>query len=1167
MTPPGAPCIGAAQVFAEGGEFGAFLAGIDWAATPLGPPETWPTPLVTALRFMLLSKKGMLLLWGTEAVMLYNESYIPVPGSKHPWALGRPFSEVFPEVWDDLVSSHFSYVTSACKPLLIPDEPSLLERHGFLEQCYFDVSFQPVLRDGTVDGVLIIITETTGRVLGERRLRLLSEIGTRTVGLRGPGEVARVVAQVVGAYQEDVPLMCLYLAAGPGVLRLAACTGLSAERPSADVPPQHRQHSRLRQVPETLSLRAAEGESVPAWLATVVAEGVPATLSAAAFADQVEPDSEGRPPVEQVLALPLSCTGRVEGVLVVGVNPRFPLAEAYHGFLDVLAAAVAGALAAALAHDEQRRRADALAELDRAKTTFFASVSHEFRTPLTLMLGPMQEALAEEDRPERREQLKLVERNAARLLKLVNTLLDVARAEAGRICPDLEQVDLARVTAELAGVFRSSFATAGLTLVADCPPLHRPVAVDREMWEQVVLNLLSNALKFTFTGGVRVSVTAAGEQARLTVADTGTGIPEHEIPHLFERFHQVRGARSRSHEGSGLGLVLVKDLVEAHGGTIAIDSRLDQGTTITVDLPFVPQSLSRPPSADAAFASDDGPSSRSRAYVEEARSWLATGPADEALPAVRAPCGVTPLTGRPRLLVVDDNADMRAYLAQLLRPDYDLLLATDGEAALETARTHPVELVLTDVMMPRLDGFGLVRELRADPCTARLPIIMLTARADEEALVEGRHAGADDYLAKPFSARQLLARVRTGLELSRLREQVLAETRDQLALLASLAEAGLRLSATLEPGQVLHTAGELLVPDLAAQISIHLVDQVASGKAPALPAYTAGTPLLAPRLLADAAAPALCGAALEDPDPTVVALPLRARDHLLGALVAARPTAAYTEVERTYLENIAHRLALAYDNATRYHAERRLALALQRSLLPQKLPQPPGVRLATHYHASTHGAEVGGDWYDVLALPDGAVGLVIGDVMGHDVEAATMMGQLRTALHGFALEGAAPAQVLARVDAYLRALDTDRFATCLYATYHPGSRRLRYAASGHPPPLLVQGEHTDYLEVPPALPLGLGSSPADREVVVPSGAGLLLYTDGLVEQHRQPLETGLTAVHKACAALPTPARPQQLIEQALTLLGPLDQVDDDTALLAAITDSTDPTNAPQTDRG
>ncbi|MGO4424354.1 sensor histidine kinase, partial [Streptomyces sp. MCAF7] len=295
----------------------------------------------------------------------------------------------------------------------------------------------------------------------------------------------------------------------------------------------------------------------------------------------------------------------------------------YQDFYDVLASGVSAALAAAHTQQEHRLRAEALTELDRAKTTFFSNISHEFRTPLTLLLGPVQQALSVEDRPERRRQLELVERSALRLLKLVNTLLDVSRAEAGRLKGHFEPVDLSRVTAELAAVFRSAFDLAGLSLRVECPPLPGPVHVDREMWEKIVLNLLSNALKFTFAGGVTVRLAAVGERARLTVADTGTGVPPEELPYLFDRFHQVRGARSRSHEGSGIGLALVKDLVELHAGTVSVSSRPGEGSTFTVEVPFGTAHLAAG-TTGAGSPGHEGAARQERtaAYAGEALHWL-----------------------------------------------------------------------------------------------------------------------------------------------------------------------------------------------------------------------------------------------------------------------------------------------------------------------------------------------------------------------------------------------------------------------------------------------------------------------------------------------------------------------------------------------------------------
>ncbi|UUU33708.1 SpoIIE family protein phosphatase [Streptomyces sp. CA-210063] len=1158
----------AARVFAQGGPFGEVLAGTDWPATVLGPTDTWPRRLVESLRVVLACELPMALFWGPRFVMLYNQSYAEIIGSKHPGALGAPAGQLFPENWDDYTGPMFQSVVDRRRALVVRDQPFRLIRHGFLEQTYFDISFQPVLMDdGTVGGVLCFVSETTGRVLGERRLGLLADIGVHTTDLPGPAEVAREIAEVLSRHADDVPFAHLYLPSGTEGLALAASTCR---------PPPHGARARL-----------------PDDVAGEVTGGTAVTLPAEPFLCEPGATSAEAPPAE-ALALPLSNADRVRGVLVAGISPLLPLAGGYRDFLDILARAVTAALSAALAHEEQRRRAEALAELDRAKTTFFSNVSHELRTPLTLFLGPVQDALAREDRPEPRRRLEMAERNALRLLRLVNTLLDVTRAEAGALRGDFEPVDLSATTAELAGMFRSAFEAAGLALDVDCPPLPQPVCVDREMYEKIVLNLLSNALKFTPSGGARVVLSAVGDRARLTVSDTGIGVPEEELPRLFERFHRVHGAPARTHEGSGIGLALVKDLVQQHGGTVTADSRPGGGTTFTVEIPFGTAHLSPPPRAEhERVAAATGPSRQATAYAEVERGLAV--PHGQPTRTEREACaaevtheegadragqesraewkthaegavrpGASGHGARPRLLIADDNSDMRAYLYDLLHAEYDLGLVPDGRTALAAAVEGPYDLVLTDAMMPGMDGFELVRALRASPRTSQLPIVMLTARAGEEASVQGIEAGADDYLAKPFSSRQLLARVRANLELSRLRDRILSETREHATALAALADAGLRLSGSLEPRQVLETAGDLLVPQLADEVRVEVLGDAlgpdtAGSPDPAV--YTSGHGAAADDRLTDAVARVLRGGpAPRDPDGRLLAMALTSRGRTLGALAVARRHRPYSDGERTYLEALTSRIAVAYDNATRYQNERRLAVALQRALLPQALPQVPGVATASYYRASALGAEVGGDWYDVIQLPDGAVGLAIGDVMGHDVDAAIQMGSLRSALHAYALESSTPSEVLARLDAHCRTLDSERFATCLYAVYEPGARRLRYASAGHLPPLLVAGDRTGYLDLAPGMPLGVARGDAtDHETLLLPGTGLLLFTDGLVEHHTAPLDDRLAALRLLCRdAMPAPESPHAapapdvIIGQALGLLATPGRVDDDTALLAAV---------------
>jgi signal transduction histidine kinase len=454
------------------------------------------------------------------------------------------------------------------------------------------------------------------------------------------------------------------------------------------------------------------------------------------------------------------------------------LNETYRAFFDLLAAAITTQVANARAYEEERKRAEALAEIDRAKTAFFSNVSHEFRTPLTLMLGPLEDELAERASPlppARRERLETAHRNSLRLLKLVNTLLDFSRIEAGRTQASYEPTDLAAYTAELASVFRSAVEKAGLTLIVDCPPLPEPVYVDREMWEKIVLNLLSNAFKHTFEGTITIRLLWLGDYAELAVADTGVGIPKTELPRLFERFHRVKGAKSRTHEGTGIGLALVQELVSLHGGVVSIESEEGKGSTFRVTVKTGTAHI--PSDRLGAARALVSTAARATAYVEEALHWLPnatrdpppTGLADVA----SLPTGALPTSGdrRSRIIWADDNADMRDYVRRLLADRYDVLAVPDGLTALAAAQEQHPDLVLSDVMMPGLDGFGLLRALRADTRTRTLPVILLSARAGEDAAIEGLDAGADDYLAKPFSAQELLARVRTHLELARVRRE------------------------------------------------------------------------------------------------------------------------------------------------------------------------------------------------------------------------------------------------------------------------------------------------------------------------------------------------------------------------------------------------------------
>jgi signal transduction histidine kinase/DNA-binding response OmpR family regulator len=750
---------GGSAWLAGGGEMGERIRCLDWAATPLGPPSAWPQSLRSAVSILLPSKAQICLFWGPELVKLYNDAYIPVLGLKHPKMLGRPAREVWSEIWD-VLGPLLKGVIATGEAFRARDHPFYLERHGFAEETYFDVSYDPVRDEtGEVGGVFCIVSETTGRVQGERRLRMLRDLG-RGQEARSAAEACSLALPALASNPQDLPFVSLYLLDATG--RVAHGVGSAGIRAGGPLSPA------------TIDLHDA------AWSFEAVARSGRPLVQAALPAGAAR-EMPGAAAPDRTVLHPILSGGQCAAVMVAGTSRFLALEGDYRDFLDLVAAQIGTAVAQASSYEEERKRAEALAELDRAKTVFFSNVSHEFRTPLTLMLGPLEHLL--ERTPASpgagdHEALAVIHRNGRRLLKLVNTLLDFSRIQAGRHQARYEPTDLGAFTADLAGVFRSAIERAGLALDVRCPPGLEPVYIDRGMWEKVVLNLLSNALKFTFEGTIAIELIDRGTSVAVAVRDTGTGIAPEEIGRVFDRFHRVENARARSHEGSGIGLALVQELVRLHGGEVGLESQPGRGSAFTVTLPRGHAHL--PAERVAAAATSPGAPIGAQAFVEEALGW---SPAGEEFPDV---AGAPAAPGRDdtrrlRIVLADDNADMRQYVARLLRPRWDVEAVADGHGALAAVRARGADLVLADVMMPGLDGFALLRAVRADAATRDVPVILLSARAGEESRVEGLEAGADDYVIKPFSARELVARVEAHLKLKGLRAQAEADRRAFLA--------------------------------------------------------------------------------------------------------------------------------------------------------------------------------------------------------------------------------------------------------------------------------------------------------------------------------------------------------------------------------------------------
>jgi len=735
------------HVLAGGGEMGALMRTIDWSKTAVGPVERWPQSLRTSLSILLETGFPMYIAWGKDFTQFYNDGYRPILGStKHPAAMGISTRETFAEIWH-IIGPMFEGVMRGT-PVTVRDFLLPLDRHGFVEECYFDFSYSPIREEtGVVGGVLVTVSETTRRVLGARRLETLRALAARTQKAESAHAACTLSAEVLAESAADVPFALLYLFDEDRRSAELAC--------AAHVPPD----SPL--APKTIAI----DDLAAPWPVVEIAAGAQARV--VDIASPAQSDGELAPTRAFVVPIHTPGEDRATGVLVSALSPRLLLDDEYRSFLGLVSGQIGTAIASARSLEEAKARAAALAEIDRAKTAFFSNVSHEFRTPLTLMLGPTEDALASHDGTMPRAAVEMIHRNGLRLLKLVNTLLDFARIEAGRVQASYQPTDLAALTTDLASAFRSAIERAGLVFDVSCDRLPDAVFVDHDMWEKIVLNLLSNALKFTFEGAITVRLRWRGDRAELTVTDTGVGIAEHELPRLFERFHRVEGTRSRTHEGSGIGLALVQELVRLHGGRIHAESTVGSGTTFTVSIPSGTRHL--PKDRIVAARPEVATATGAAPFVEEAMRWLPDAGVEAAGLEASGERAVAS-TRRARVLVVDDNADMRDYLRRILSSRWTVDTAEDGRAALAAAQAWPPDVIVSDVMMPNLDGFGLLSALRADARTRRVPVIMLSARAGEEARAGGLESGADDYLVKPFVARELIACVDAQLVHSRMRE-------------------------------------------------------------------------------------------------------------------------------------------------------------------------------------------------------------------------------------------------------------------------------------------------------------------------------------------------------------------------------------------------------------
>ncbi|OQP49730.1 hypothetical protein A4H97_27960 [Niastella yeongjuensis] len=741
-----------------GGGMGERIRNFDWGSTPLGDPETWDQGLKTCVRIILTSAQPMFVWWGPSLINIYNDQYAHFLGVKHPTALGAKAEDVWTEVWDLLLPK----IKSVEQNEGTYDDSMLfiMERKGYQEEVYVSFCYSPVPGDGgTMKGLFCVCADNTERIINERSLQTLRDLGAIVFDEKSLQVIYRNLGEVLGKNNRDFPFAMVYKLDGNGnTATLTASAGTNNERyllPAVidlDVPTTETQ------------------EFCHAYAANKL------TVSEINTFNQEIPKGEWKAAATKFVYIPISAVGSNHpyAIIFAALNPYRLFDNNFKQFCELIGERVSLEINKLLAIEEERKRAEELKQIDKAKTVFFSNISHEFRTPLTLILNPLEELL---NQPvsnlsvTEKHSVETTHRNALRLLKLVNTLLDFSRIESGRQQASYTLTDLVDLTGNLAANFRAVIEKAGMQLIIKADAIIQPVYVDRQMWEKIVFNLLSNAFKYTLTGSITVELAEAGGYAVLKIIDTGIGIPEAELPHMFERFHRVQQVTGRTFEGTGIGLSLIKEFVLLHKGEICVESELGKGSTFTVRMPLGKEHLPQQQITSVDLDYHNGMPA-SRMYVEEAGTLLVK---NNTLHEVE----VADSNGLPMVLVVDDNADMRDHLQAVLRTRFKVITAGNGQEALEKIQQQQPALILSDIMMPILDGIGLLQEVKANKTTAHIPVILLTARAGEESKIVGWETGADDYLTKPFSSKELISRIASQIKTQQIRTEALMDIAEQ----------------------------------------------------------------------------------------------------------------------------------------------------------------------------------------------------------------------------------------------------------------------------------------------------------------------------------------------------------------------------------------------------
>ncbi len=732
-----------------GGEMGALMRSLDWSATLVGPVSSWPQSLRTAVSILLASRFPMLIHWGPELVQFYNDGFRPILGDlKHPGALGQPAYPWWTEIWD-VLTPMFERVLAG-EGTWYENQLILPNRNGYIEETYFTFSHSPIRDEsGGVGGIFQAVTETTERVLDERRLRTLRDLAANAAEAKVAEDACLIAAETLSQNAADIPFALLYLLDEDRKhAYLAGTAGLTPDTPAS---------------PLVVGLSEEEpvvSEAKGRWsLARVASTGESEQVDNLVEQFGSLPGGPWSESPNQALVLPVAQPGVTlpAGILVVGISPRRALNDSYRSFFTLVTGQIATAIANTRALEQERKRAEALAELDRAKSQFLANMSHELRTPLNGILGYAQILKKVKTLTDQQKNgIGIIHQCGEHLLNLINDVLDISKIEARKMELLPKNFHFPEFLEGVAEICRIRAEQKGIELIYETlTPLPLAVRADEKRLRQVLINLLGNAVKFTQKGTITFRIGYQEEKFRFQVEDTGIGIVPEQLEEIFLPFQQV-GELRRETEGTGLGLTISRQLVQLMGGELKVKSILGKGSIFWFDLDLPEVSFE-----DAV-----------------ANPWE---------------CNIIGFKGdKQKVLVVDDKWANRSVLVNLLEPlGFEVVEATDGLDCLTKASQFQPDIIFMDLVMPIMDGFEATRQIRMLPDLKGVVVIAISASVFDFDHQQSRKVGCDGFLPKPVREAELLEKLQLHLGL----EWVYEEAKEVLFP----QESGLRTQDSLVP--------------------------------------------------------------------------------------------------------------------------------------------------------------------------------------------------------------------------------------------------------------------------------------------------------------------------------------------------------------------------------